>query len=409
MYVTSRRGGEIAMRPFALGLLSIVAAAVLSGGAVAGGSGAKQGGTITLGYAIGLTGAASAFDVPIYQSAKIAVADINRAGGVAGRKLAIFAVDTQSKFSNGPAAAQQAIEKGAQIVFSSCDYDFGGPAQRQANKQKVFGIACAGDPKMGRSGIGPLTFNFFPPAPAEAGSQAQYAINRGWKRAYMLVDSSIQYSKKGCEYVETAYKRIGGTIVAKDTFLNSDPTIAPQVSRLRQQQRNVDVILLCSYVPGVTTAIKQIRSGGVNLPMVAQIGVDGRTIVKGVPDLSGLYYASIGLPLGGDPNPAVVQLGKKFLAAGGSRSAPDWGIVAGYSGVQMAAYALRQSKGSTDPERLKAILEKAKNVPLLWGTVTYSTECHNPIGAAVKFASVTNGKLSLTKPVKPSFVPPYTC
>jgi branched-chain amino acid transport system substrate-binding protein len=397
------------MRRLALVLLGVVVAAAFSAVAFAGSSSTNAKSPIIIGYAIGLTGAASAFDVPIYQAAKIAAADINKAGGVAGHPLKVIAIDTQSKFTNGPSAAQQAIEKGAKIITGSCDYDFGGPAGRQANKAKVFNIACAGDPKMGRSGIGPLTFNMFPPAPSEAGSSAQFAINRGWTKAYMLVDTSIQYSKHGCEYVKTAYEKLGGAIVGQDTFLNSDPTIAPQVSKLRQEQSKANVLLLCSYVPGVTTAIKQLRSGGVTLPMVAQIGVDGRTIVKGVPDLSGLYYASIGLPLGGDPNPAVIRLGKKFRAAGGSTSSPDWGIVAGYSEIQMDAYVLRQSKGSTDPALLKSILEKAKNVPLMWGKVTYSKKCHNPIKAAVKFAVVNNGKLSLTKPVVPSFVPPYTC
>jgi ABC-type branched-subunit amino acid transport system substrate-binding protein len=83
--------------------------------------------------------------------------------------------------------------------------------------------------------------------------------------------------------------------------------------------------------------------------------------------------------------------------------------VAGYSGVQMAAWALKQSKGSTDPKVLQPLLEKAKNVPLMWGKVTFSKRCHNPIKAAVKFATVTNGKLSLTRPVTPTFVPPYKC
>jgi branched-chain amino acid transport system substrate-binding protein len=347
--------------------------------------------------------------VPIYQAAKVAVADINARGGVAGHKLKLVVVDTQSKFTSGASAAQQAIEKGAKIITGSCDYDYGGAAGRQANKQNILNIACAGDPKMGRSGIGPLTFDMFPPAPAEAGSSAQYAINRGWTKAYMLVDTSIQYSKHGCDYVRDAYTHLGGQIVAEDTFLNSDPTIAPQVAKLRQEQSKAQVLLLCSYVPGVTTAIKQLRSGGVTLPMVAQIGVDGRTIVKGVPDLSGLYYASIGLPLGGDPNPSVKRLGRKFLAAGGSTSSPDWAIMAGYSEIQMDAWVLSRSNGATNAQLLKGILEKARNVQLLWGKVTYSKLCHNPIKAAVKFAVVLNGKLSLTKPVVPSYVPPYTC
>jgi hypothetical protein len=75
----------------------------------------------------------------------------------------------------------------------------------------------------------------------------------------------------------------------------------------------------------------------------------------------------------------------------------------------MDAWVLLRSKGNTNAALLKSILEKARNVQLLWGKVTFSKRCHNPIKAAVKFAVVKNGKLSLTKPVTPSYVPPYTC
>jgi branched-chain amino acid transport system substrate-binding protein len=116
------------MRRLALVLLGVVVAAAFSAVAFAGSSSTNAKSPIIIGYAIGLTGAASAFDVPIYQAAKIAAADINKAGGVAGHPLKVIAIDTQSKFTNGPSAAQQAIEKGAKIITGSCDYDFGGPA-----------------------------------------------------------------------------------------------------------------------------------------------------------------------------------------------------------------------------------------------------------------------------------------
>ena len=172
----------------------VIAVAVTLGGLASGSEGgARAGSPITIGYVIGLTGAASSFDVPTWQGAQVAVSDINAAGGVAGHPLKLISVDTTSKFTNGTSGAQQAIEKGAKIIVPSCDYDYGGPAARQGNKQGVLVIACAGDPLMGRTGTGPLTFNIFPPAPAEGADEAQFAIQKGWKRAYELVDTSIQY------------------------------------------------------------------------------------------------------------------------------------------------------------------------------------------------------------------------
>ena len=250
------------MRRIAVVAAAIAVSATLGGPASGKREAAGAGSPITIGYVIGLTGAASSFDVPTWQGAQVAVADINAAGGVAGHPLKLISIDTQSKFTNGTSGAQQAIEKGAQIIVPSCDYDFGGPAARQGNKQGVLVIARAGDPLMGRTGTGPLTFNIFPPDTAEGADEAQFAIQKGWKNAYELVDTSIQYSKRGCQYMEEAYKHLGGSIVGKDSFLNSDPSIAPQVSRMRGSQSKAQVLLLCSYVPGVATAIKQIRAGG---------------------------------------------------------------------------------------------------------------------------------------------------
>jgi branched-chain amino acid transport system substrate-binding protein len=398
------------MRRVAVFVLVLAAFAAVVGGASGTSDKARAGSPITIGYVIGLTGGASSFDLPTLQGAKVAIADINAAGGVAGHPLKLITVDTQSKFTNGTSGAQQAIEKGAKIIVPSCDYDYGGPAARQGNKQGVLVIACAGDPLMGRTGTGPLTFNIFPPAPAEGADEAQFAIKKGWKNAYELVDTSIQYSKRGCQYMEQAYTHLGGKIVGKDSFLNSDPSIAPQVSRMRNEQSKAQVLLLCSYVPGVSTAIKQIRAGGINLPIVAQIGVDGRFILKSIPDLTKLYYGSVGLIFGEDhAPPTLATLGKQFLAKGGSKSTTEWAVVAGYSEIQMIRYALTQSKGSTNAKVLQGILQKARNVPILTGAVTYSAKCHTPIKAAVKLAQVQDGKLSVSGVVKPIWVPPYPC
>src|SRR5262245_25313977 len=107
----SGRGGRT-MRRVAVFVLVLAAFAAVVGGASGTREKAKAGAPITIGYVIGLTGGASSFDLPTLQGAKVAIADINAAGGVAGHPLKLITVDTQSKFTNGTSGAQQAIEKG---------------------------------------------------------------------------------------------------------------------------------------------------------------------------------------------------------------------------------------------------------------------------------------------------------
>jgi branched-chain amino acid transport system substrate-binding protein len=400
-------------------LFSTVALAVV---AVACGSddssddgGAASGGTqkedIVIGLPIGLTGGYSAFDVPIYAGSKISAEDINAKGGVNGAKLKLVAKDTASSLTKAPAVAQQVIEEGAKIVVPTADYDFGGPAARVATGRGLLVVATAGDPLFGKQGIGPLAFSDFPPSPTEAAVMAQFAINKGWKRAYVFADTSIQYSKRGCQYTVDAYKHLGGTIAGTDTFVNTDASIGPQVTRMNAAKGNADVVFLCSYVPGVTGAVKQIRAGGVDLPIVGQIGADGRAITGGVPDLSDFYWPSLGLLFGEESeNKEITRLGDLYKKQGGDEKVADWTVISGYAKMQVIAAAIKKANGSTTGTDLQKAMESFKDEPVIWGGVTYSADCHGPVKPSLKIAAATDGKLSiLPEKVTPTYVPPYPC
>ena len=66
---------------------------------------------------------------------------------------------------------------------------------------------------------------------------AQFARTQGFERPYLLADTSIEYSETFCELFETAWTTLGGSIAGQQTFLNSDPSIANQVSAVRDVRR----------------------------------------------------------------------------------------------------------------------------------------------------------------------------
>ena len=125
------------------------------------------------------------------------------------------------------------IEKGAQIVVPMCDADFGAPGARAANDKGILAITCAGAPGIGRQTVGPLTFNTYTGSPTESAIDAEYAYHtKGWRAAYFLCDRVLEYTKVVCEAFKTRWKSLGGKVVGEDTFLQSDVSIASQVTRL---------------------------------------------------------------------------------------------------------------------------------------------------------------------------------
>ncbi len=71
-----------------------------------------------------------------------------RQGGLLGRKIKAVFADTRSDRAEGAKAGPEVLRQGADVVFGTCDYDFGAPALLQAQKAgKVSIFLCAEDPR----------------------------------------------------------------------------------------------------------------------------------------------------------------------------------------------------------------------------------------------------------------------
>ena len=76
---------------------------------------------------------------------------------------------------NGDDVGEASGLEGADLVFVTCDYDFGAPAALQAQKAgKISVFLCAEDPKAGIVGVGPYSFS------ASAAAQVQGATIAEW-------------------------------------------------------------------------------------------------------------------------------------------------------------------------------------------------------------------------------------
>jgi branched-chain amino acid transport system substrate-binding protein len=120
-----------------------------SAGSSSGGS--KSHGTLTLGFATAQTGWLSAYDGPAVQGAKQAIKD----GILKGWDVKIVEQDTRTDVDQVASAGLKVLDKGAQIMICSGDFDLGAGAAQQAQSQGKLSISMmAGSTKFGPLGIG---------------------------------------------------------------------------------------------------------------------------------------------------------------------------------------------------------------------------------------------------------------
>lgn len=362
---------------------------------------------IVIGTANSLSGAFASYEGAINAGMDLAADDINAAGGIDGRPIKIIHVDAKSDLNLSATAALDVIERGAQIVVPICDADYGGPGARAANTKGVLAITCAGAPGIGKQTIGPLTFNTYAGAPTESAVTAEFAFRtKGWRKAYLLCDQLLEYSKVLCEAFRTRWQELGGEIVGEDTFLQSDPSIASQVTRLENAAKP-DFVVLASF-PGGSPALKEIRATYEG-PIILAAAYSGTYWLKATPHLSNVWVPATGSSYGDDPRPDVNAFFRTYEEKTGAPAVVDSYPMLGYSLVQTIAKGI-EIAGTTEGDQLAEALETFKDVPLLPGPTTYTKNCHVPVGRPLLIIQYEDGTPSSTGEfIRPEKVPRYPC
>ena len=356
-----------------IGLCAALGALVLSTQ-----SASAQDDKIVVGFATASSGFMQAYDKPAQDAAMIRIDEINKAGGLLGKQIEVVTADTKTDRAEGAKAGLEVLDKGADLVIVSCDYDFGSPAALAAEGAgKVSFFLCAESIKAGIQGVGPHSFSASVLAAVQGATMAEWAYNKkNARNFYRLLDTWTEYNKGICDGFDWMMPRLADAkLIGEDTFKNEDASIAAQITRIKSLPQEPDAIMLCSMMPGVVSAIKQIRAAGINSMIINGSGVDGSYWLNAVPDLSNFFVPVQGSIYGDDPNPAVNEFNIKYKAATGGDPSSQY-VYPGYVLIDVWAKAVERA-GSTEADAVVAELEKMKDEPTLFGPRTYNAEIHH--------------------------------
>lgn len=349
---------------------------------------------IRIGFAIAQSGFMSAYDGPPFKAAVLKIEEINASGGLLGRQIEYTVSDTKTDRGQSAKSGAEMVQKKVDLLVVSADYDFGAPAALAAQNAGIPAISLgAADPKMGVQGVGKLVFTANGAAQVEGIDMAEFAFKKkSIRHPYVLEDQTIEYSKSGCAGFRSAWKKLSPDqpIAGSDVFKNDDPSIAAQITRIKSAAPAPDAIFLCSFTPGGASAIRQIRAAGIDVPILANVGMTDDYWLGAVPDLSNFFVPTFMSIFGDDPRSELNGFLAKFTKRYGARPESAYSVL-GYSLIEQWSLAVERAK-STEGKKVVAEMEKFKDEPLTIGPTSYTKELHIQVHRPLLIMTVEHGK-----------------
>jgi branched-chain amino acid transport system substrate-binding protein len=374
-----------------------------AGNTAAEAGGALQPGTLKLGMTAALSGFLP-FDDQISNGMKLAVKEINDAGGIDGKvKLDLQVKDTKSDTGNVVKLTQEFIDGGTKVVFAECNADAQVAAAAVAQRGGAVELsACNAEPKIGKQypnywGVG-LSPN------VTMAAAAQYAAkNKGYKTVYMLSSTDLLYNKTLQGYFKDAAAKLGMKVVGEDFYKVGATDYASNITKIKNLNPKPDVIFSSIFVPDSGTFVKQLRAAGVTVPVISGDGSDSPLLTKiGGKGAEGTCVVTHAFPVQGEPTEAFY--GKYKTEYGVSPDTAFAGV--GYNNVKLLAAAVQKAK-STDPNAIaKALSGGMKLAPpdALWD-IDFPAGQHWP-NYKVPVICVQDGAFKRDAYLTPDYIPP---
>jgi branched-chain amino acid transport system substrate-binding protein len=361
------------------------------------------------------TGIISPFDIQPAEAFTMAIDELNAAGGIGGQQATVTWTDTKSDPALTTQIAQEAVDAGANIIVTTCDFDYAAPAATVAQANNIPALSlCLGDRKgTDLVTIGPMSLSPSPGNAFKGSAAAEFAYNdKGWTKAYVLQDDLLEYTKSLGAYFKGRFTELGGEIIGEDVFTGNeqlDP--AANVTRARDAAKDADVIIIPSVVPAATTMIKAIRDAGINTPiMMPGAAVDGTLVTGAIPNISDFYslpFACMPAYCEGDPNPQVKVFADAFKAKTGIDPYLAYSVLSYELGKALGAAV--EAAGSTDGPAIIKAFETMPPTDYLTGPIAWSETCHHTTGRQQRVVEYQDGKgkfVTLITPEKIGSVDP---
>lgn len=351
-----------------------------------------------------LTGGESSLDRPAANGAMLAAKEINASGGLMGRPLDLIIRDCDYNMTVTAQVARRFVEEDkvvGGIGFSDTNSMLAaGPVFQKAGLPFI--TVGATSPKIPGQ-IGDMIYLACFGDNAQAAAGAEYAARNFGKNAYLLVDTSTDYTVLLAGYFNKSFSELGGNMLLADSYTDNKTDVSGQIARLKSLPKQPDFYYIAAMPYNVVSVIRQFRDAGLNGPIVGGDGYDipEITMIKGNAT-NNIFFSTHALMDDKAGNDRI----KEFIAAYKKEygHSPENAFAAlGYDALRLMADAILRAN-STNPEAIRQAIQETKDFPGITGMISYPDGEHVP-QKNITIIAIKDGKYTLGAEIIPAKVP----
>ncbi|HZS65852.1 MAG TPA: ABC transporter substrate-binding protein [Burkholderiales bacterium] len=274
---------------------------------------------------------------------KLAVKEINAAGGILGRKVEYTASDTQSQPQVAKALAVRAVDEGAYVVMGPV---FSGSIlvsmaeTRRAEIPNFTGGEAAAITQQGNPYIFRTSFTQAAAMP----KVARYIRDTVKARTVAMIWVNNDFGKGGRDVFTKAIEPLGIKVLAD---VSTDPgQVDFSAAVLKARQANADALFVYCNEEESARALRELRKQGYDKPIIGETVLTSQKVIELAGDAANGAVAHVGLTADA-PNPLIKDFAARFQKE--YKYKPDHNGLKGYTAMYDVK-AVTEKVGKFDPK-----------------------------------------------------------
>ncbi len=373
-----------------------------SGSGAAGGSGSDSK-VIKIGSVHPLTGNYAYEAQSIINSQKLAIEEINAAGGIAsmgGAKLELVVGDSQASADTGASETERLIAEGCSILTGTFQSGVTLTCMQKAEQNEVpFLVTVSNNVAMFENGF-EWCFRIQPNADVFAQDFIEYisAVKTDdIKTAVLIHEDSLTGTDSG-DIISENMASTGIELLDRITYSASTSTLSTEVTKLADLKP--DLLITIGYFADTSLLVKELNERGIKIKMVCGVANGGISDSKFISDFGDSVENFLDLNYRFNPNSDKT---KALLESYKAKYSDDMSVHAvwGYESIYVIADALERA-GSSKPEDVRNAMKSTnitEHVLAQSGAITFDAKGEN-INAAGVLVQIQNGKHVVVYPTE---------
>jgi branched-chain amino acid transport system substrate-binding protein len=361
--------------------------------------------TIKLGAFFDLSGRASFIGTPSKLVAEMLVEKINAEGGIGGKKIELIIADTEADPAKAANIATKFIHKDHVVaIIGPTLTDTGMSVKKIVHEGKTpIVMTVGGDPVIMGGKFGPFDWVFKSPQRSQIAVERlfMYLKDKGLTKIALL-SADDGFGKDGLRWMEQLAPQYGIEILVKESFGARDTDMTAQLTTAKNAAPQALVVWTTG--PAGAISAKNVAQLGIDLPLFQCHGLpDPKYVELAGPASEGNRMPATKLMVGSelpdtDPQKAVISEFVKLYTEKGYAKQFPINTHSGYAWDAIMLVVKAIEKVGTEPEALRAEIEKTKNYVGISGIYNLTPEDHNGLDVnSMVMVQVKNGAFVLAE------------